>query len=75
MHEIDSTTIETRSRFTVSQHLPVISHCAHPAILRDGTILNVGLASSLMGLNYVLFEFPGSNLLEKQKNIYSNVLI
>jgi hypothetical protein len=59
MHEIDSKTIETRSKFNVSEHLPVVSHSAHPAILNDGTILNVGLASSLTGMNYVLFEFPG----------------
>jgi hypothetical protein len=59
MHEIDSQTIETRSKYNVSDHLPIVSHCAHPNILNNGTILNVGLASSLTGMNYVLFEFPG----------------
>jgi hypothetical protein len=59
MHEIDSKTIETCSKFNISEHLPVVSHCAHPVILNNGTILNVGLASSLTGMNYVLFEFPG----------------
>jgi carotenoid cleavage dioxygenase-like enzyme len=60
MHEIDSTTIETCSKFNAAEHLPVVSHCAHPIILPDGTILNVGLASGLTGMNYVLFEFPGT---------------
>ncbi len=59
MHEIDSETITTCSKFNTSEHLPVVSHCAHPVILNDGTILNVGLSSSLMGMHYVLFEFPG----------------
>ena len=59
MHEIDSNTIETRSKFKTNEHLPIVSHCAHPNILSDGTILNVGLASSLTGMNYVLFQFPG----------------
>ena len=59
MHEIDSVTIETRSKFNTSEYLPVVSHCAHPVILNDGTILNVGLSTSLMGMYYVLFEFPG----------------
>ena len=60
MHEIDSETIETRSKFKTNEHLPIVSHCAHPNILNDGTILNVGLASGLTGMNYVLFQFPGT---------------
>ncbi|CAF0942936.1 unnamed protein product [Rotaria sordida] len=59
MHEIDAKTIETCSKFNVSDHISIVSHCAHPIILDDGTILNVGLSPSLMGMNYVLFEFPG----------------
>lgn len=68
MHEIDAETIETRSKFIVSQHLPVMSHCAHPVLLNDGTVLNIGLGSSLMGMNYVLFEFPGL----KEKSVFSS---
>lgn len=60
MHEIDTTSIETLSKFNVNDRIPVVTHCAHPIILTDGTILNVGLAPSLTGMNYVLFEFPGS---------------
>lgn len=67
MHEIDSTTIETHSRFNVTEHLPVFSNCAHPIILPDGTILNVGLSAGFMGMNYVIFEFPGE---KKNPNIY-----
>ena len=59
MHEIDVKTIETCSKFNVSDHLPVVTHCAHPVLLNDGTVLNVGLASSLTGMHYVVFEFPG----------------
>ena len=59
MHEIDAKTIETCSKFNVSEYLPIVSHCAHPIILNDRRILNVGLASSITGMNYVLFEFPG----------------
>ena len=59
MHEIDPKTIETLSKFNVSEHIPIFSHCAHPVILHDGTIVNVGLAASFMGMNYVVFEFPG----------------
>ncbi|CAF3334375.1 unnamed protein product [Rotaria socialis] len=69
MHEIDPKTIETRSTFNVSEHVPIFSHCAHPVILRDGTILNVGLAASFMGMNYVLFEFPGSSKLNSEDNM------
>lgn len=59
MHQVDPETIETRDNFNVSDYLPVVTHCAHPALLNDGTIINVGLGSSFMGMNYVLFEFPG----------------
>ena len=59
MHEIDSETIETCEKFNTSEHLSIVSHCAHPVILNGGTILNVGLAPGLTGMNYVLFEFPG----------------
>jgi hypothetical protein len=59
MHEIDSTTIETRTKFNVSEHLPVVTHCAHPITLTDGSLINVGLGSSLTGMHYVIFEFPG----------------
>ena len=58
MHEIDVKTIETRSKFNVSNQLPVVTHCAHPVLLNNGTLLNVGLASSLTGMHYVVFEFP-----------------
>ncbi|CAF1013350.1 unnamed protein product [Adineta steineri] len=69
MHEIDSKTIETCSKFNVSEHLPIVSHCAHAVILNDGTILNVGLASSLTGMNYVLFEFPGFSNSNTEDNL------
>ena len=59
MHEIDVHTIETCSKFNVSDHLPVVTHCAHPVLLNNGTLLNVGLTSSLTGMHYVVFEFPG----------------
>jgi len=59
MHEIDQVTIETRSQFNTSDHLPVVTHCAHPVLLSDGTIYNIGLNAGLTGMNYVLFEFPG----------------
>ena len=59
MHEIDSRTLETCSKFNISERMSIVSHCAHPVILNDKTILNVGLASSLTGMNYVVFEFPG----------------
>jgi len=68
MHEIDSKTIETCSKFNISEHLPVVSHCAHPVILNNGTILNVGLSSSLTGMNYVVFEFPGLRNVKNLKN-------
>lgn len=58
MHEIDCVTIETRSKFNTSDYLSIVSHCAHPVILPDGTILNVGLNAGLTGMNYVLFEYP-----------------
>ena len=59
MYEIDSKTIETRSKFNVDKYASIVCHCAHPVILSNGTILNVGLTPSLMGMSYVLFEFPG----------------
>lgn len=59
MHEIDSKTIETRSTYNVREHVPIVCHCAHAVVLNDGTVFNVGLASSLTGMNYVLFEYPG----------------
>lgn len=69
MHEIDPKTIETCSKFNVSEHLPIVTHCAHPVILNDGTILNVGLSSSITGMNYVLFEFPGFSNLNLENNL------
>ncbi|UJR25603.1 hypothetical protein I4U23_006947 [Adineta vaga] len=70
MHEIDPNTIETCSKFNVSEHLPVVSHCGHAVILNDGTVLNIGLSSSLTGMNYVLFEFPGGS----ETNIDDNLM-
>lgn len=69
MHEIDSETIKTCSKFNVGEYLPVVSHCAHPVHLNDGTILNVGLSSSLTGMNYVLFEFPSCSNFNFENNL------
>lgn len=59
MYEIDANTIETMKRYNVSDRLPVVTHCAHPVLLKGGSLLNVGLGPTLTGMNYVLFEFPG----------------
>ncbi|CAF2314857.1 unnamed protein product [Rotaria sp. Silwood2] len=69
MHQIDSKTIETRSKFDVSDNISIVSHCAHPIILNDGKILNVGLSPSLIGMNYVLFEFPGFSNSSTEDNL------
>lgn len=65
MHEIDSETIETRSKINVSEHVNIVTHCAHPVVLNDGTLINVGLSSSFTGMSYVVFEFPGQRKGEK----------
>ena len=62
MYQIDSKTIETLQRYNVSDHLPVVTHCAHPVFFKNGTLLNVGLGPSLTGMNYVLFEYPGRQI-------------
>lgn len=70
MHEVDSTSIETRTKFNVSEYLPVVTHCAHPVVLNDGKVINVGLGSSLTGMNYIVFEFPGSILPVVDHNLF-----
>ncbi|KAK0180972.1 hypothetical protein PV327_003298 [Microctonus hyperodae] len=69
MHRIDPNTLETKNKVTVSDYITLVSHTAHPHVMTDGTVFNVGLSITLRGPVYNVIKFsPGQEIDDDTKN-------
>ncbi|XP_025269761.1 carotenoid isomerooxygenase isoform X1 [Camponotus floridanus] len=52
MHRIDPKTLETTGKVNISKYINIVNHTAHPHIMADGRVYNVGLSVTPFGPRY-----------------------
>ncbi|KAL0129067.1 hypothetical protein PUN28_004036 [Cardiocondyla obscurior] len=64
MHRIDPKSLETTGKVNVSKYVNIVNHTAHPHVMADGTMYNVGLSITSMGPRYNIVRFCPSNVID-----------
>ncbi|XP_025269760.1 carotenoid isomerooxygenase-like [Camponotus floridanus] len=57
MHRIDPKILETMDRVNISKYVNIVHHTAHPHIMADGTVYNVGMSVTPFGPRYNVICF------------------
>ncbi|GAB1862600.1 Beta,beta-carotene 15,15'-monooxygenase [Camponotus japonicus] len=57
MHRIDPKTLETMDRVNISKYVNIVHHTAHPHVMPDGTVYNVGMSVTPFGPRYNVICF------------------
>ncbi|XP_046737498.1 LOW QUALITY PROTEIN: carotenoid isomerooxygenase [Diprion similis] len=58
IHRIDPETLETKSKLCISKYVGVVNHTAHPYVMIDGSVYNIGMSITARGPAYSVICFP-----------------
>ncbi|XP_046590083.1 carotenoid isomerooxygenase isoform X2 [Neodiprion lecontei] len=62
IHRIDPETLETKSKLCISNYVGVVNHTAHPHVMTDGTVYNLGMSITARGPAYSVICFPPNRI-------------
>lgn len=72
IHKFNPETLETEERVNMHKYIGIVNHTAHPHVMEDGTVYNLGMTVGKMGPSYVIIRFPhGENMFENAKIVAS----
>ncbi|XP_013181454.1 PREDICTED: carotenoid isomerooxygenase-like [Papilio xuthus] len=58
IHRIDPKTLKTLERKDLIKDFAIVNHSAHPHILPNGDVINIGLSYTSRGMRHVVIHFP-----------------
>lgn len=68
IHRIDPKTLETLKKVDLNNEIGIVSHTAHPHVMDDGTVYNLGLTVSKKGPAYNIICYPpGGKMIENAR--------
>lgn len=69
-NQIDINTLDLKTRVDLEEKFEIISYTAHPHVMNDGSVYNIGHTVTSSGAHYNILHFPNTpNLLENVKII------
>ncbi|XP_013142857.1 PREDICTED: carotenoid isomerooxygenase-like [Papilio polytes] len=71
IHRIDPKTLDTLERKDLIKDLAIVNHSAHPHVLPNGDVINIGLSYTSWGMRHVVIHFPFST----KGNMFENASI
>ncbi|CAH2076129.1 unnamed protein product, partial [Iphiclides podalirius] len=58
IHRIDPKTLDTLDRKDLTKSIAIVNHSAHPHVLPNGDVINIGLTVTRSGIRHVIVKFP-----------------
>ncbi|XP_037894912.1 carotenoid isomerooxygenase isoform X1 [Glossina fuscipes] len=72
IHRINPRTLATEDRVCISDYAGVVNHTSHPHVMPNGTVYNLGMASTKSGPVYNVICFPrGDSMFEEARVVAS----
>ncbi|XP_014472372.1 PREDICTED: carotenoid isomerooxygenase-like isoform X2 [Dinoponera quadriceps] len=69
MHRIDPTTLQTINKVKLTDYINIVHHTAHPLVMSDGTVYNIGMGIRRRKLQYnVVCFYPRREITDKAGN-------
>ena len=73
IHKIDPESLETLSRVDMYESYGFVNHSAHPFVMNDGTVFNLGISVDKFGPSYNIICFPKGEKKFEDANIVAKI--